>query len=238
MFVLAWALAAFWVSMSSCCLISSLNVHLTKHTLGLNTVLTQPQCLQCLWGGDERSRWQQNNAISTSIGGHRTAWWSLMQHNTKSSSGVPFVSCANPLPERPVGVDRFAPWRLQRDTVWRAWEGEQGCHSGQCWEGSLRLEVRGHLMVWAWWPRLSSWPPAVCSPWLQFWRWHLGCPTRPICPKTPVPALPSLDVRLTLVLPYNKLQDKPNTETFMFTLRSLCKLQLHHVNHAWFVKKL
>lgn len=74
--------------MSSWCLIVPPNViHLTKCALGLDSVLTEPQRLQCLWRGEERSRWQQNNTISTGMGGHMTVWCSLMQHRTESSPG-------------------------------------------------------------------------------------------------------------------------------------------------------
>lgn len=208
--------------MSSWCLIVSLNViHLTKHASGLDAVLNQQQRLQCLWGGGERSRWQQNNAIRTGMGGHGTAWCSLMQHRIKSSLGGPIISCLNLLPEWPVKADCFAPWHLQRDIAWRAWEGEPGCHSGHCWEDYLRLEVTRPLMVRAWWPPLSSWPPGGCSPWLQFLRWYLGCPARPISPKTLVPALPSFGVGLTLVLSYNRLHNK-HTKQSMFTSQQAC----------------
>lgn len=130
--------------------------------------------------------------------------------------GVPIISCLNLLPELSVKADCFAPWHLQRDIAWRAWEGEPGSHSGHCWEDYLKLEVTGPLMVRAWWPPLSSWPPGVCSPWLQSLRWHLGCPARPISPKTLVPALPSFGVGLTLVLSYNRLHNKWHIKQSMF----------------------
>lgn len=122
--------------------------------------------------------------------------------------GVPIISRLNLLPERPAEADCFAPWHLQRDIAWRAWEGEPGCHSGHCWADYRRLEVTGPLMAKAWWPPLSSWPPGICSPWPQFLRWRLGCPARPISPETLVPALPSFGVGLTLVLSYNGLHKK------------------------------
>lgn len=137
--------------------------------------------------------------ISTSLGGHITAWCSLMQYEQKEHRRL-FKSCMNLLPGQPVEAECIGPWRLQRDTVWRAWEGEPGCHSGHCSEGIPRLGGTGQMTVWAWWPPLSSWPPGGCSPWLQFWRWHPGCPACPTSPETPGPALPSFDVGLTFVL--------------------------------------
>lgn len=157
------------------------------------------------WGEEQMAA---DNTISTSISGHMTARCSLMQHRKKKGHPGLIMSCMDLLPARPVEAERLAPWRLQRDTVWTAWEGEPECHSGHCLEGFLGLVMTGPVTIWAWWPPLYSWPSGRCSPWLQLWRWHPGCQVHPISPKTPGPALPSFNVGLTFVLSYNRLHNK------------------------------
>lgn len=111
----------------------------------------------------------------------------------------------NLLPGRPVEAECIGPWRRQRDTAWKAWGGEPARRSGRCWEASLKL---GGTRESVRWPPLSSWRPGGCSPWLQIWRRHPGCPARSISPEAPGPALASSDVGLTLVPSYNRLRNK------------------------------
>lgn len=137
--------------------------------------------------------------------GRCTAVLSTVWHNTPPKAlGEAFWL----LPAQTARAASCSPWRPRTDTVWTAWEGEPGCRSGRCSGGSQTPEVTGRLTVWAWWPPPSSWPPAVCSPWLPLWRWPLGCPARPISPEILAPALPWSDVALvTRVLFYNELRN-------------------------------
>lgn len=158
--------------------------------IGLAEYLTEAQCLHCSWGGEDRKMGAAEQ-YSKQLHGRKHHRLLQLQQGRHFKSYI--------LPGRPVEAEHIAPWRLQKDTVWTAWGGEPRCRSGHCWEDFQWPGTRGSMLVKGRWPLLFSWPPGRCSPSLQFWSWHRGCPARPISPDSPGSASPSLRTRLPFV---------------------------------------
>lgn len=125
---------------------------------------------------EEDDRWQQSNTANT---GER---WKAPQ------SVIVYYMKVLPGPLAESG--RIAPWHLQRDSVWWAWEGEPGCHSSHFWEDFLSPEARRPTPLSVRCSLPSSRPPGRCAPGHQFWSWCPDWPACPISPDSPGPAPP------------------------------------------------